>query len=65
MLEAFGKGASEDIEAAKDLIYTAMTYDPDKLQEAGSGSGVTGTSPPESPTRARVSPQRRLRIRCL
>jgi hypothetical protein len=63
MLEAFGKGASEDIEAAKDLIYTAMTYDPDKLQEAG--SGVTGTSPPESPTRARVSPQRRLRIRCL
>lgn len=45
MLEAFGKGASEDIEAAKDLIYTAMTYDPNTPQD----SGPALTTPPESP----------------
>mmetsp|Transcript_25598 Transcript_25598/g.75672 ORF Transcript_25598/g.75672 Transcript_25598/m.75672 type:complete len:1449 (-) Transcript_25598:644-4990(-) len=29
MLEAFGKGASEDIKDAKRVVYSAMTWDPD------------------------------------
>ena len=45
MLEAFGKGASEDIENAKDLIYTAMTYDP----ETPSGTSPASLTPPGSP----------------
>ncbi len=45
MLEAFGKGASEDIESAKDLIYTAMTYDP----EQPTGVSPLSLTPPASP----------------
>ena len=56
-MEASGKEAQKEQKASKDLMYPARTDDPDKLKEAGSGAGVTGLSPPESPvSRARVSP---------
>lgn len=30
MLDAFGKGASEEIREAKHVLYTQMTWDPEK-----------------------------------
>lgn len=30
MLDAFGKGASEDIRRCKNTLYTQMTWDPDR-----------------------------------
>jgi len=50
MLDAFGKGASEDIQRAKDAVYKAMTHDPEKqapVQKRNSSTAVTphGSSP--------------------
>ncbi|KAF5841493.1 hypothetical protein DUNSADRAFT_12658, partial [Dunaliella salina] len=51
MLDAFGKGASEDIQRAKDAVYRAMTHDPERhapAQKRNSSAAVTplGSSPP-------------------
>ncbi|KAJ9527101.1 hypothetical protein QJQ45_025193, partial [Haematococcus lacustris] len=43
MLDAFGKGASDDIRQAKSLVYEAMTHDPDKGPPPP--STLTGTGP--------------------
>jgi hypothetical protein len=40
MLDAFGKGASEDIRMAKALVYHQMTYQP--------GSSAAPTPPPST-----------------
>ncbi|KAG1662671.1 hypothetical protein FOA52_014597 [Chlamydomonas sp. UWO 241] len=42
MLEAFGKGASDDIKAAKHLVYSAMTWDP----EGGAAGAFKHPYPP-------------------
>eukprot|EP00775_Hariotina_reticulata_P002529 gene2529-2831_t len=55
MLDAFGKGASEDINRAKNILYSAMTWDPEtscsiKFEPSYSRSTTPLlTSPPLSP----------------
>ena len=39
MLDAFGKGASEEIRAAKALLYDAVTFDADGAAAGGGGGG--------------------------
>ena len=51
MLDAFGKGASEDIQAAKSELYKQMTWDPAKQSFAlhDSTAMTPMASPPPSP----------------
>lgn len=51
MLDAFGKGASEDIQLAKSELYSQMTWDKDSKSSAFAEPQVTTTlpSPPPSP----------------
>ena len=51
MLDAFGKGASEDIQAAKTELYKQMTWDPAKQTFAlNDNPALTPQpSPPPSP----------------
>lgn len=56
MLDAFGKGASEDIQAAKTELYKQMTWDPAKQSFALNDSAAAMTpqpSPPPSPKPAK------------
>ncbi|KAG2489657.1 hypothetical protein HYH03_011935 [Edaphochlamys debaryana] len=59
MLEAFGKGASDEIAEAKEMLYQAMTWDPEKpLQAPLAVSKLNHTpmiSPPLSPKVSRAS----------
>ncbi|KAL6765050.1 histidine phosphatase superfamily-domain-containing protein [Haematococcus lacustris] len=48
MLDAFGKGASDDIRQAKSLVYEAMTHDPDKGPPPPSTLTSTGLAPDNS-----------------
>lgn len=51
MLDAFGKGASEDIRAAKSELYAQMTWDPLTSQSLNTPPQITTPmpSPPPSP----------------
>jgi inositol hexakisphosphate/diphosphoinositol-pentakisphosphate kinase len=51
MLDAFGKGASEDIRAAKAELYAQMTWDPAAGHSLGAPPAATtpAPSPPPSP----------------
>lgn len=51
MLDAFGKGASDDIRAAKNELYGQMTWDPVTAQSLVSPPQITTPrpSPPPSP----------------
>ena len=51
MLDAFGKGASEDIQAAKTELYKQMTWDPAKQSFALTDTSALTPlpSPPPSP----------------
>ena len=51
MLDAFGKGASEDIRAAKAELYAQMTWDPLTAQSLNTPPQITTPmpSPPPSP----------------
>jgi inositol-hexakisphosphate/diphosphoinositol-pentakisphosphate 1-kinase len=60
MLDAFGKGASADINAAKQELYAQMTWDPKTGESmhavpqmtappAGASAGLYGGTPPTSP----------------
>jgi inositol-hexakisphosphate/diphosphoinositol-pentakisphosphate 1-kinase len=51
MLEAFGKGASEDIHQAKTELYSQLCYDPSTNQSANVEVSMTTPlpSPPPSP----------------
>lgn len=51
MLDAFGKGASEDIRAAKAELYAQMTWDPMTSQSLNTPPQITTPmpSPPPSP----------------
>ncbi|GFR40431.1 hypothetical protein Agub_g1005 [Astrephomene gubernaculifera] len=59
MLEAFGKGASDDIAEAKEALYQAMTWDPEKPSMAPLAvsklSQTPMISPPLSPKISRAS----------
>ncbi|GIL72959.1 hypothetical protein Vretimale_4607 [Volvox reticuliferus] len=59
MLEAFGKGASDDIADAKEALYQAMTWDPEKPTMAplalSKRSHTPMISPPMSPKVSRTS----------
>ncbi|KAJ9526580.1 hypothetical protein QJQ45_017659 [Haematococcus lacustris] len=48
MLDAFGKGASDDIRQAKSLVYEAMTHDPDKGPPPPCTLTSTGPAPDNS-----------------
>ncbi len=45
MLDAFGKGASEDIQLAKSELYSQMTWDKDSKSSAFAEPQVTTTLP--------------------
>ncbi|KAK9799737.1 hypothetical protein WJX73_006464 [Symbiochloris irregularis] len=49
MLDAFGKGASEDIQAAKKELYKQMTWDPANQSFALNDNSTPLPSPPPSP----------------
>ena len=51
MLDAFGKGASDDIRAAKNELYSQMTWDPVTAQSLNAPPQITTPrpSPPPSP----------------
>ena len=51
MLDAFGKGASEDIQLAKSELYSQMTWDKDSKSSSFAEPQVTTPlpSPPPSP----------------
>ena len=51
MLDAFGKGASDDIRAAKNELYGQMTWDPVTSQSLNAPPQITTPrpSPPPSP----------------
>ena len=51
MLDAFGKGASEDIQAAKGELYKQMTWDPHRQSFAAADATSINPlpSPPPSP----------------
>lgn len=57
MLDAFGKGASEDIQLAKSELYSQMTWDKDSKSSAFAEPQVTTTlpSPPPSPKPRKAS----------
>ncbi|KAL0037051.1 hypothetical protein WJX77_010637 [Trebouxia sp. C0004] len=57
MLDAFGKGASEDIQLAKSELYSQMTWDRDSKSSAFAEPQVTTTlpSPPPSPKPRKAS----------
>ncbi|KAG2442512.1 hypothetical protein HXX76_002598 [Chlamydomonas incerta] len=59
MLEAFGKGASDDIAEAKEALYQAMTWDPEKPHDKPLAisklSHTPMISPPLSPKVSRAS----------
>ncbi len=56
MLDAFGKGASDDIRAAKNELYSQMTWDPVSSQSLNAPPQITTPrpSPPPSPKLERV-----------
>ena len=56
MLDAFGKGASDDIRAAKNELYSQMTWDPVTSQSLNAPPQITTPrpSPPPSPKLERV-----------
>jgi hypothetical protein len=56
MLDAFGKGASDDIRAAKNELYSQMTWDPVTAQSLNTPPQITTPrpSPPPSPKLERV-----------
>ena len=57
MLDAFGKGASEDIQLAKSELYSQMTWDKDSKSSSFAEPQVTTPlpSPPPSPKPRKVS----------
>ena len=54
MLDAFGKGASEDIQLAKSELYSQMTWDKERKASAFQEPPMVTPlpSPPPSPTQA-------------
>ncbi len=56
MLDAFGKGASEEIRQAKDELYRQMTWDPSSNTSAYTEpqSTTPRASPPPSPKPGRA-----------
>ena len=55
MLDAFGKGASEDIATSKRALYEALTYDPETAEARCAAPHAERASPPPSPSRVRAS----------
>lgn len=57
MLDAFGKGASEDIQLAKSELYSQMTWDKDAKSSASAEPPVITPlpSPPPSPKPRKIS----------
>ncbi|WIA10711.1 hypothetical protein OEZ85_010886 [Tetradesmus obliquus] len=60
MLDAFGKGASDDILATKNTLYQHLTWDPEKASSMCSKLALplatpASTSPPPSPKRTPVA----------
>ena len=57
MLDAFGKGASEDIQLAKSELYSQMTWDKDSKSSSFAEPQVTTPlpSPPPSPKPRKIS----------
>lgn len=57
MLDAFGKGASEDIQLAKSELYSQMTWDKDTKSSLGAELQMTTPlpSPPPSPKPRKAS----------
>ena len=57
MLDAFGKGASEDIQLAKSELYSQMTWDKDSKSSSFAEPQVTTPlpSPPPSPKPRKAS----------
>lgn len=58
MLDAFGKGASEDIRRTKEELYRALTRDPatGEFHYKHSGDKKLQSSLPVSPNRVRILP---------
>lgn len=53
MLDAFGKGASEDIQRTKDQLYCTLTRDPATGEAHCKGADKSQRSLPVSPNRVR------------
>ena len=66
MLDAFGKGASEDIQLAKSELYSQMTWDKDTKSSLGAELQITTPlpSPPPSPKPRKVSAEDISKLLC-
>lgn len=53
MLDAFGKGASEDIQASKEVLYRNLTRNPETGEPMCAPSKISPKSLPVSPNQAR------------
>ena len=63
MLDAFGKGASDDIRAAKNELYGQMTWDPVTSQSLNAPPQITTPPPQPAPVpQAGVPALRHLRL---
>ena len=67
MLDAFGKGASEDIQLAKSELYSQMTWDKDTKSSLGAELQITTPlpSPPPSPKPRKVSAEDISKLLCI
>lgn len=55
MLDAFGKGASEDIQASKEVLYRKLTWNPETGESMCAPRKICQKSLPVSPNQVRLN----------